>query len=53
MKIDLTVQEALEYQKADAELNGFMAGVASAVEYMKRKKLQEIVQSRKPTEEAT
>ena len=50
MTIQLTVPEALDYQKFEAELIGFSAGVAAALDYTRRRKIESIMQARKAAE---
>jgi hypothetical protein len=52
MTIHLSVEEALDYQKFEAELTGFSAGVNAALDYMRRRRIDAIMQARKVTESA-
>ena len=51
MTIQLSVEEALDYQKFEAELVGFSAGnaagVASTLDYFRKQKINAILQARK------
>lgn len=48
VQIKLSVEEALEYQKFDAELRGYQAGVQNTLEFLRRQRLQQILDARKP-----
>ena len=46
-KIKLSVEEALDFQRFESELRGFLAGAQSMAEHVKRMKVMEILASRK------
>lgn len=46
MTIQLSVEEGLEYQKFDAELTGYQAGVSATLEFLRRRKVESLVKSR-------
>lgn len=48
-QIQLTVEEALEFQKFDSHINGFVLGVKTMAEHSKRMKLDEMIAARKPS----
>lgn len=50
-KIQLSIEEALAYQKHESELRGFCAGVAVMAEHSKRMKVLELLAARKPKQE--
>lgn len=52
MTIQLSVGEALDYQKFEAELVGFSAGVNSTLDYFRKQKISAILQARKPADTA-
>jgi hypothetical protein len=52
VKIELTVEEILEYQKFESELVGYQAGVADAMNFYRKRKIDAILKARKPEPEA-
>ncbi len=55
-QIQLSVEEALEYQKFDEYLSGFQSGVNLTLDHLRRRKIESIVKSRPaatPPEEKT
>ena len=46
-QIQLSVEEGFEFQKHEAELRGFQAGIMAALDFCRRQKVQSILDSRK------
>lgn len=48
MNIQLSIEEALDYQKFEADLAGFQAGVAVTLDFVRRRKIAELMKARVP-----